>query len=62
MSWETLTDKDKDKVKQSDDGSDKLFATVFSGPNGQKVIQYLEMMTFNVFANPQSSSLSLIHI
>ena len=65
MSWETLTkgtQTDKDKPQVSDDGSDKLFATVFSGPNGKKVIEYLEMMTFNVFANPQSSSNNLWHL
>jgi len=62
MSWETLTNKDKDKQQPSDDGSDKLFASVFKGPDGQKVLQYLEHVTMNVFANPQSSSNSLWHL
>tara|TARA_R100001082_G_C4351298_1_gene154660 strand:+ start:498 stop:668 length:171 start_codon:yes stop_codon:yes gene_type:complete len=35
---------------------------VFKGPDGQKVLQYLEHVTMNVFANPQSSSNSLWHL
>mgnify|MGYP003116941506 CR=1 FL=1 len=62
MSWETLTNNNKKKQEQTDDGSDKLFATVFNGPNGEKALSYLEAITGNVFANPQNSSNNLWHL
>jgi len=59
MSWETLTQQ-KLEVKKS--AIDETFASVFSHPNGKKLIEYLESITVNVTVGPTTASSSLWHL
>ena len=53
MSWETLRNKHNKEVATDDD---RTFASVFNGSKGKAAIEYLEKITNNSLANPNSSS------
>ncbi len=59
MSWETLR-KNNNKEVATDD--DRTFASVFNGNKGKAAIEYLEKITNNSLANPNSSSNVLWHL
>ena len=59
MSWETLRNKHNKEVVTDDD---RTFASVFNGSKGKAAIEYLEKITNNSLANPNSSSNVLWHL
>lgn len=59
MSWETLRNKNNKEVTTDDD---RTFASVFNGRQGKAAIEYLEKITNNSLANPNSSSNVLWHL
>ena len=59
MSWETLRNKNNKEVATDDD---RTFASVFNGIQGKAAIEYLEKITNNALANPNSSSNVLWHL
>lgn len=59
MSWETLRNKNNKEVVTDDD---RTFASVFNGSKGKAAIEYLEKITNNSLANPNSSSNVLWHL
>ena len=59
MSWETLRNKNNKEAATDDD---RTFASVFNGTKGKAAIEYLEKITNNSLANPNSSSNVLWHL
>ena len=61
MSWESLVHKSQDSKQQIAE-LDRIFAAVFSDPDGKKILDYFDSIVMNITINPTADSRVLWHL
>ena len=61
MSWESLVNRHKEHRKETSE-IDQTFASVFSGPDGKKLLEFFDSIVMNVTINPNADSRVLWHL
>ena len=61
MSWESLVHKSQDSKQQIAE-LDRIFAAVFSDPDGKKILDYFDSIVMNITINPSADSRVLWHL
>ena len=61
MSWESLVHKSQDSKQQIAE-LDRIFAAVFSDPDGKKILDYFDSIVMNISINPSADSRVLWHL
>ena len=61
MSWESLVHKSQDNKQQIAE-LDRIFAAVFSDPDGKKILDYFDSIVMNITINPTADSRVLWHL
>ena len=61
MSWESLVHKSQDSKQQIAE-LDRIFAAVFSDPDGKKILEYFDSIGNNTTVNPTADTRVLWHL
>ena len=62
MSWESLVSSRKDNSKQDTGEIDRIFASVFSDPDGKKILEFFDITVNNITLNPNAEDRVLWHL
>jgi|TARA_R100000988_G_scaffold103694_1_gene84197 hypothetical protein len=62
MSWESLVNSRKDNNSQDTSEIDRIFASVFSDPDGKKILEFFDITINNITLNPNAEDRVLWHL